>query len=208
MLKLHKMQNNHLVGFFLKRGVKINLRNAYLKQHDSNSITGTGLSGTNEMASSPLYFIALHHLLWRASVVKQGGVASHQADRQPLEEPGGGGGFFFSSMSCQGTPQFSHLGNGRGVPGTKAFHCQGEKDDALPVAGFPRLVKLSLVGNRESMARSDGSFTDHGVLEWVDDSDINSHILATCPARNQHISWPATLPREQEAALLGRCEGS
>ena len=55
-------------------------------------------------------------------------------------------------MSCQGTPQFSHLGNGRGVPGTKAFHCQGEKDDALPVAGFPRLVKLSLVGNRESMA--------------------------------------------------------
>ena len=86
MLKLHKMQNNHLVGFFLKRGVKINLRNAYLKQHDSNSITGTGLSGTNEMASSPLYFIALHHLLWRASVVKQGGVASHQADRQPLEE--------------------------------------------------------------------------------------------------------------------------
>ena len=54
----------HIAKFFLKRGVKINLRNAYLKQHDSNSITGTGLSGTNEMASSPLYFIALHHLLW------------------------------------------------------------------------------------------------------------------------------------------------
>ena len=91
------------VNSFLKRRVKISLRNAYLKQHDSNSITGTGLSGTNEMASSPLYFMALHRLLWWASVVKQGCVASHQANRQPLEEPGGGGGFFFSSMSCQGT---------------------------------------------------------------------------------------------------------
>ena len=55
------------------------------------------------------------------------------------------------------------------------------KNNALAVAGFPGLVKLSLVGNRERMAWSGNSFSDNRVLLWVDHYDIYCCILATCP---------------------------
>ena len=42
------------------------------------------------------------------------------------------------------------------------------ENNALAVAGFPGLVKLSLVGNRERMAWSGNSFSDNRVLLWVD----------------------------------------
>ena len=74
------------------------MRKAYLKQHNGNSITGTKV-----MASSPLYLIATHCLLRRAPIVEQGGVSSHQADGEPLEEPADGGGLLLPSVPCQGT---------------------------------------------------------------------------------------------------------
>ena len=47
-------------GLFLKQGVKINMRNANPKQHNSNWFTGTRRSGTKVLASSPLYLIPCH----------------------------------------------------------------------------------------------------------------------------------------------------
>ena len=90
----------------------------------------------------------MRRLLWRAPIVEQSGVAPHQGDGQPLEESAGGGGLLLPSVPSKSTTQSLDLNNGTGVPGTKALHCQGEKDNALSVAGFPRFVKLSLMGNR------------------------------------------------------------
>ena len=84
-------------------------------------------------------------LLWRAPIVEQSGVAPHQGDGQPLEESAGGGGLLLPSVPSKSTTQSLDLNNGTGVPGTKALHCQGEKDNALSVAGFLRFVKLSLM---------------------------------------------------------------
>ena len=86
-------------------------------------------------------------LLWRAPIVEQSGVAPHQGDGQPLEESAGGGGLLLPSVPSKSTTQSLDLNNGTGVPGTKALHCQGEKDDALSLAGFPKHViatKLNL----------------------------------------------------------------
>ena len=69
-----------LVNFFLKSGVKINMREPYPKQDNGKSITGTRLTGTEVIASSPLNLVTLHRLLWRAPIVEQGGIPPHQAD--------------------------------------------------------------------------------------------------------------------------------
>jgi hypothetical protein len=63
--------------------------------------------------------------------------------------------------------------------------CQWEKDNTLSVAGFPRLVKLSLVGNREGMARGDSSFTDHREQE----GDIIALLLQFALFIQSHISY-------------------
>ena len=127
---------------------------------------------------SPINTISMRRLLWRAPIVEQSGVAPHQGDGQPLEESAGGGGLLLPSVPSKSTTQSLDLNNGTGVPGTKALHCQGEKDNALSVAGFPRFVKLSLMGNRKGMTRGGGSLGDNRVLEGVDHRNVNGRVLA------------------------------
>ena len=101
-------------------------------------------------SGSPLNNISVRGLFRRAPVVEQCSVASHKGDGQPLDEPACSGGLLLSSVPSKSTTQSLDLNNGTGVPGTKALHCQGEKDNALSVAGFPRFVKLSLMLKVES----------------------------------------------------------
>ena len=42
----------------------------------------------------------------------------------------------------------------------------------------------------ESVTWGGSGLVDHRILQWVDHCDVYGRILATCPARNQHISWP------------------
>ena len=64
------------------------------------------------------------------------------------------------------------------MPGSKTFHSQGEKLNALAVASLPRLVKLSAVGFTKSVTSSSSGAMDLSCLERVD----NRHIKGGIPA--------------------------
>ena len=55
--------------------------------------------------------VLIPHCNWLrgAPVVKQGRVAFHQRDGEPLEEPLDGGALLLASLSGQGTSQFLQL---------------------------------------------------------------------------------------------------
>ena len=65
------------------------------------------------------------------------------------------------------------------MPGSKTFHSQREKLNALAVASLPRLVKLSAVGFTKSVTGSSSGAMDLSCLERVDNRHIERGVSAS-----------------------------
>ena len=111
-------------------------------------------------------------------------------------------------MARKQAPKLLYLLNGRFMPGAEAFHCKWQENNSLLVAGLPGLVHLSLVSNRQGMARGLGSLVNKGCLQRIDHSDIQGSIFTTRMPGDKDIGWFTSLPRNQVLPFLSWTKGS